>query len=81
MGKIYHKGASVVCPHCDEKQESKVEDYFGENSQEDVAEDQCWYCDEFFVVVAIDDDVFEIRDASECDQIGSGFQDEDDEDD
>lgn len=84
MGKIYQKGRLAICPHCKEEQESKVEDYFDEDieidSPEAIAEDQCWSCDDFFVVIALDEDEFEIRVAPETIKAGTGDAENEEED-
>ena len=67
MGNVYSKGDFAVCPHCDEEQEKRVEEYFdgdeSPDSPESVVEEQCWMCDDFFFISLLEDEEYEITDS------------------
>lgn len=79
MAKQYKKGETVTCPHCFEEQECVVEDcvILGKTGKASETEEQCWSCDDFYIVSALGNDEFEVRASDEPHE----YDQEDDEDD
>lgn len=67
MSKSYQFGEIVCCPYCDEKQEGTVEDFVipGKSGVDSECEDQCWCCDEIFIVSYDEEDGYSVRKAEE----------------
>lgn len=81
---IQHKGEFVNCPHCGEEQEGTVEDFVvpGKSGYASECEDQCWSCDEFFIVsYFVEDDEYEVRKSGEAGLYCNDLEDMDEEDD
>ena len=84
MAKSYQFGEIVCCPYCDEKQEGTVEDFVipGKSGVDSECEDQCWCCDEIFIVYYDEEEGYFVRKAEEDrDDVDCDDFEEDDEDD
>jgi len=55
-------GKPMVCPHCEKQLEGNVDDYAiaGRIGDASEAEDQCCYCDGWFSVMKVKDDLFNV---------------------
>lgn len=80
MSRIYQKGEKVLCPHCFDEQEYTAEDYVipGRVGPASESEEQCWSCDEYFFVVALGYDEFEVRETDEPSEYDEFEADEED---
>lgn len=79
MSRIYQKGEKILCPHCFEEQEYLVEEYPlpGRVGPASESEEQCLSCDEFFFVVALGDNEFEVRETDEPSEYEDDDEDQD----